>query len=356
MPHIETKTARGKKQAIFIVSLVILIILVAMAFYFRTELFGLLGAGTVASEGSFDFEYDAGAVHVAQGENLVLSDGRNVSVLDKNGNIVIQIIFEAEDARSDIGGDYALLYDYGGQGLCLIDGDKVSVKETEAAISFAAVSESGHVAVLTEQAGYKGVVTVYDTQMEAMYRVYTTTAQVLKAEVCPKGDLLALLEVNESGSRLRTYDMQMETVLGEHISEDRLYYDMAWTKDDRISLVSESGVLSVNEQGEEEGRYEYEYLTLYDYCFVDGELYIAQSAHSGAMATELLRLSEDSEVESRAALEQGMRALVGGVENAVVMYDSQAYIYNRALGSQYEVCDLSGVKEFLMGTDPITLR
>ena len=85
-------------------------------------------------------------------------------------------------------GDYAVVYDVGGQELRVIGGGALVHSLTlteEESILCASINEDGWVAVTTKISGYKGVVTVYNRDFEAVMTIRLSSRYISDAVVTP---------------------------------------------------------------------------------------------------------------------------------------------------------------------------
>ena len=85
-------------------------------------------------------------------------------------------------------GEYAVVYDVGGQALRVIGGEALLHSLTlseEESILCATINEDGWVAVTSKVSGYKGVVTVYNQNFETVMTIRLSSRYISDAIVTP---------------------------------------------------------------------------------------------------------------------------------------------------------------------------
>ncbi|MDR0937317.1 MAG: hypothetical protein LBM98_11615 [Oscillospiraceae bacterium] len=103
---------------------------------------------------------------------------------------------------------------------------------------------AGYSALISEEAGFLGVVTVTDGSGTALYKWQSSEGYVLAADVSPSHNALAVLTAGtEAGFRLRVFSLGNETEQGSYNAPERgAFYDIKYLENNRIALIGNSAV------------------------------------------------------------------------------------------------------------------
>jgi len=128
-----------------------------------------------------------------------------VARLDLSGNAVWSATISMEAPVGTIAGGRLLVVDPGGFQAAVYDADGlVWSAETAAHIDGATISASGHVAVLTDDPGYKGVVNVFAPDGTLLFQwMSSETGYVLSASVDPTGTRVDVSALYTDGAAAR---------------------------------------------------------------------------------------------------------------------------------------------------------
>ena len=106
---------------------------------------------------SFYIGTGAHQCYAAVGDSLMTATTTSVRVFDAKGEAVLDKSCEFKYPTMSENADNAVVYDIGGTNVVYLDGSELDAKNN---IISADLSQSGHLALCTEEAGYKGSVTV----------------------------------------------------------------------------------------------------------------------------------------------------------------------------------------------------
>lgn len=161
------------------------------------------------------------------------------------------------------GGSYAAAYDAGGQTLYLYhggeevftltlegDGDLLSVRS----------NSSGWLAVTAQESGYKGAVTVYNSQYERMFRLNRSSTFVVDAAVSPDCKSVAVVTMaQENGrveSQLLVYRLDSEEPVAQVSLGNTTVLDLDY-EGDCIWALGENSLMTVATQNWEKNTYSF---------------------------------------------------------------------------------------------------
>ena len=227
---------------------------------------------TVKSE---KFSFDAYSDNVFEELNggLVAVSASAFQVFDSTGEIVGRGTKAFSNPAADSGNGGAVLWSQGGKDVMIVTADGATKTiDSESTVISADINDGGYVAVASEQSGYKGLVTVYDPQGEAVYKWFSGSGYLIDAAVNNSDTGMAALTVSESGSRLVAYSFGSEEEQGAYNESESVYFDMGYIAENRICAVSDSKAVFVSGKCEYNAEYSFEGWYLKDYS-LDGSGY-----------------------------------------------------------------------------------
>lgn len=350
VPEKETQSEKPKKQRspavkrIFAAILtVLLIILAALVFLFRDELTGesirrRFGQTRVQTETREAFTYETGAeqVFAPVGDGTAIASSSSVQLLDADGETVFKQVVSYELPAAFGTGDRALFCDLGGTGCVLarLDGESVAVVPAGEILT-ASVNENGWFVLVTAEAGYKGRVSVYNSECELQYEWWSGGGYVLRAVLSPDNRTLAVLSVEKDCGKLRFFPLDRTEARAELSFPETLYYDLYYMGD-TVCAVGEDGLLFLNDSGESCGEFRTEGEFLLDYSFGSQSFVVVfvSGYRSGAGGT-LISLDNRGRVLGRASLDRDISSLCACGKQLLVMTGGGLYLYDQALVRQF---------------------
>ncbi len=292
---------------------------------------------------AFFYDNAAGGSFAWFDGGLAVMSNAGLYVYDKAGELDFSRLFTYSSPAMSVDGGYGAAYDTGGNSVIFFGEDGVIEDVvTEERVVSATVNSSGYLAVSTEESGYFGSVTVYNSAGTAIYRWMAGAGRVLLARVRGSDRMLAVT-IGDGGSRIVEYTFD-STDLAHEYTVDELVIDALYT-DDGVTLVTTGGLIGLDDKLAEEWRYDFEgrYLKAYVLSRKGATLALADFQVGGG--GEIVSVSDSGkaggsapyvgELDSLDAVSSGAVALVSG---RVTRYDG----------------DLRGVAEF--EADPGTER
>jgi len=197
---------------------------------------------------------------------LAVVNTTGLQVLDKDGVTAARSVVSMTTPAVAAAGDRAAGFDVGGTALRVADTKgSLTVLDTDEPIISVTVNESGWLAVVTEETGYKGLVTVYNAKCQPVYRWHSGTNYVLRAFVSPDCKTMAALTLEETGSAVHVFSLSSETEYACYAMPEVLAYDCAFLSNDRLCAVHDGGLLFFSTAGADGGSYSFggQFLTGY---------------------------------------------------------------------------------------------
>lgn len=349
-------SARWKAAAAAVITL-LLIAAAVLVFVYRDylsasglrELFGKDGGTEQTGEA---FSYESGSVQsFATGGNfLAVASSTGLQLLDGDGKTAARQVFSMTNPACAASEVLFAFYDVGSTVLRVCDRDgTIHNMDTEGSIISLSMNGSGYMAVITEETGYKGLVTVYDASLTPVYEWYSGTGYALFAEVSPDNKSLAVSCAASDGGTVHLFSLASETEKAAVTSESELFLQMHWFTGDRLCVLSEQRALFLTADGREKASVDFEGMYLTDYCFESTDfitLYLGK--YRTGTSGVLVNLDSGGEELGRAEVQGDLLSLSISGDRLGVLYSDRAVLYSRAMAESGTYEDTLGVKRMLL--------
>lgn len=310
----------------------------------------LTACGTQKKVESYYIATDENQCYAAVGDSLMTATGTSVNVYDANGEATLDLdcafIYPAVCENSDI----AAVYDIGGTEVVFCDGSGITAKSN---IISAELSDSGHLALCTEEAGYMGSVTVYSQDKTEVYKFCSADDRVVKAAVSPDGEYLAVLLSGENGSSVKLFKLDSPDELGTFSADGAVLGDIGWLGD-KLCCVGADKLCFADKSGKAKGEYSFDGKALGSYAFCGKEIVLELRAHSYGGAGTLAAVDKNAKQSGSADCEAEIESLdySGGkllalTQNKLLCYESGLKLIGEA--------EQTGVQKALLRTNDVLL-
>ena len=336
---------RGRTLRRILAGLLTLLLVAAavLAFVYRDRLTGenlrrLFGreASELAAREAFTYETGAEQIFAAAGNGLAVASSSSAQLLSAEGETVFKQVLSFENPAVFASEKGALFCDLGGTG-CIFagfDGEALTPEHT-GAVQTAGMNENGWFYLVTTEAGYKGLVSVYNSACEKQYEWWSGSGYVLRADIAPDNRSLAVLCADRDGAKLHFFSLNSETERGSAAVADTLLIDLCWLGGDTVCAVGETGVWFWNGDGAEKGTYPLEGRYLLDYEFGrSGYIAIFVSDYRSGAGGTLLTLDGRGQELGAAALERDVISLSAVGKQLLVMTGGSLALYSQDLVRQ----------------------
>lgn len=291
---------------------------------------------------AYVFEAGSRQHFAALGSGLAVASTTGLQLMDSSGATVAREIFSMETPRAAAGDGYAAFYDLGGTALytARLFGECVPLPQENAILALS-VNGAGYMALCTEDADYRGRVTVYNEDQDAVFAWYSGTGNVLSAAVSPDCKTLAILTADSSGSRLCLYSLSEEAELAAFEAPGELFLELGWLDDDRLCAFSTDRAVFLNKSCE----------TLSAVLFAAPlSAFGFSEAGFAAFHTEDRLTTYDRSGRALAELDTDREVLSLSVRGSqlLVLYPDEAALYTRSLVHSGSYTDVSEARQALL--------
>ena len=340
------KKRRGKVFSRILAGILtlLLIALAVLVFVYRDALSGeelrrIFGRETSEAAAREAFTYETGAeqMFASVGDGLAVASSSSVQLLNAAGEIVFKQVVSYEEPAVFGSSNGALFCSLGGTQSVFVapDGESRS-PQPGGEILTAAMNENGWFCLVTAEAGYKALVSVYNRECEKQYEWWSGSGYVLRAAVSPDNRSLAVLCAERDCSKLHLFSLSSETERTSAVVADALLYDLAYLGGDTLCAVGETGLWFFSGDGAEKGAWPLDGRYLLDYTLSRaGFAAIYVSAYRSGAGGTLLTLDGRGAVLGSASLERDVISLSAEGKQLLVMTADSLALYNQELVRQY---------------------
>ena len=300
-----------------------------------------------------------------EGDLLTCSTGAGIRLYSQGGALLFHRAVTLSHPAVESSGRYGLVYDVGGRDLYLYS------ERTETYTSSlplgqtllsARVNQHGWLAVVSQESGHKGAVTVYNGGHEAVMGVHLSNRFVLDAVVSPDSRSAAVLTAGlEDGvfqCWLDLYRLDRTDRTAEDNAPDwscslgnNAVLSLRWDGDG-IWALGESGLSLVSSDGELAGSYAYDGTHLKAFSLEgEGSAALLLGKYRAASTADLVTVDNNGQEISSLPLEEQVLSLSSNGRYLSVLTADALTIYTEALDIYHRLEEPLGVRRALQRED-----
>jgi len=351
-------------RRLFVLSLTALVVLGAVAvallgdgkYLNRVRRWLVYGNG--AEQNSYTFAADPNNRYGQLGEKLIVLSQNHLQVLENDSTAFFSREVQLSQPALDVGNELAVAYDIGGENLYVFSAEGVQMEltmEEGYGIISAHMNDNDYLAVVTEQSGYKGVVTVYNEEMTSVF-AYRSSSQFLSdavvSEDCSTVTVVAMGQQDGSFcSQLIRYQLTQTTSDAEAVLPGHLTLDAENMAGLCVS-VSDNEIAFVDERGEMTGNFTYGGLYLRDYTLSGGNFaaLLLNRYRSGSIGT-LVTVGGDGRAIAMLDITDEVLDIAAAGEYVAVLYNDSMVVYNSAMEEQSVLEDTGYASHVILHED-----
>ncbi len=304
--------------------------------------FGGIG-GEDVSEFYLGASSSSGAYAALDG-GLAMATATDVSFINSAGEETVRENVLYTNPAIAAGGKLAVAYDLGGESFAAFNKSSVLLNtEAQGKITDISVNSSGWFAVSSVDSGSKGLVTVYNSDMEAVYRWYSNEGYVVAAEVSPDNRSMAAATVLAGGSRIVEYSLSSTELDWEYSVPDSVALSVRYLTSNRLAVISDRSCVTLDSKGGEVSAYDYS--SGYLRAFADGSrkfTALLLSDYQMGSQYRLVTLDENGKLEAEAATDMQVCDMSSYGESLAVLYSGAFAVYDEKLQPQKQQGGISG--------------
>ena len=291
---------------------------------------------------SFRFDGNSSNAFAVVDGNLLVCSSNSIRLYSGSGQVYVDKTVSMEQPVISMMDKTALIYDAGGRTLFVYQGREeafsLELNEDQVLLS-ADINPNGWLTVVSQESGYKGVVTVYDSAYAPKMQIKLSSRFVMDAALAPDNKSVALLTVGLTDdsfeSRVDLYRLDRTT------QEDSPNWtcslgggavlELRWDSSG-IWALGESAVSSVNTRGELVGSYDYTGRFLKGFSLDGtGTAALLLGKYRAGSSSELSVVNPDGEVRASLPMDEQVLSLSAAGRYIAVLTADRLDIYNQDL-------------------------
>ena len=279
------------------------------------------------------FEANKSSVFGTFEDGIAIVSSLGVSYYTKDGDAAVDELIAMSNPALTCGKDRAIAYDIDGNDIVIFSGKEVlKTIKTDKNIISASMNKNGWWALATQEEGYRGSLTAYNSDSSGVYKWSSGEGYLYKGEISPSNNIMAAVTYDGSGSRVVLMDLGSENSQREFRVDGEVILDIDFISANRLAVISENAVYIIDMQGAETASYSYDgrYLKCYS---TGGNNFIAlylqdyQIGTTGCIAVINYSGEEKSSVET----DEELTSLSAAGNTVAAVSGSSAYVYNDKL-------------------------
>lgn len=258
---------------------------------------------TIVSTGDpFTYENGSNQVFTQLNGRLAISSSTGLQVLDKSGATVCREVFSMNEPAVCTGGNDIIFYDIGSTSLRAIRNDTITNLDTENNIISVSANSQDYLAIAHKQAGYKGAVSVLNSDHTPIYEWSSGKGFVIDAAISPDSDTLAVLCLESGGCIIHILKISSEEELSVTPVSQQIFFDISFTSENTICSLSEKAILFYNTDGSKIQSYEFGDSFLAEYSLTKDITAVVLSKFVSGNNVSILSFTPDGEIKGEASL------------------------------------------------------
>lgn len=300
-----------------------------------------------------------------EGDLLTCSTGAGIRLYSQGGALLLSRAVTLTHPAVEANGSYGLVYDIGGRDLYLYTGRAeaftLSLPLGQTLLS-ARVNQHGWLAVVSQESGHKGAVTVYNGAHKAVMGIRLSNRFVLDAAVSPDSRTAAVLTAGLEGSAFRCWvDLyrldRTDRTAGDNAPDGSCSLDssaalsLRWDGDG-IWALGESSLHLVTPDGSLTGSYPYDGTHLKAFALEgDGFAALLLGKYRAGSDARLLLVSPQGEAQAQLELREQVLSLSSAGRYTAVLTADRLDIYDQNLELYATLSGTQGARQAVQRPD-----
>lgn len=317
-----------------------------------TRLFS--GAGKKDEAAEFSFNAGFKSVFTEINGGLAVCSGSGVQVYDIGANRMFAETFDMTNPAVCSNGKISAVYDLGGKLLKVFDLNGVTKSiPTEQKIISASLNQNGWLVICTQETGaFKGRVTVYNGNLDAVFYWNSAIGHILSAVLSSDNKSLAVLTLTDEGSRIVCFSLDSTDEKGSCTLPGELVLEIRYISDGRILALCRDALRIVKQDGSSDIISDYSEKHLAGYS-LDGDGFILLALNNYMVGDQGLIMTVDLKGKTLGLVETDNKILsVSAKGDALaILYSDCLVMYDRHLLEYVRFDDTAGADKTMMRAD-----
>ena len=320
-------------RGIFITVIVIAVIAVAAFAVVMAQSGNLLTSEQRAE--AYYYSSDANSVYSSVGDGFAVASGSGLQVFGKDGVQTLSETYIMDTPAISSGGKNAVVYDIGSNTVKIFNDSEILLStKTDGAVISAKMNAKGWTALCVEETGYQGAVYVYNSSGTLSYKWLSGNSYILSAAVSPDNKYVAVLCLNEDGTKIMSLKLDDESYSEETYISGEILIDVDFASDGSVYGLSSSRLYLISSPGAAEIIYSFDDMHLSDYN-IQGSAVLALDEYKSGGTCQIVSVSKNGTVSHLADAGNGILSMSVGSKYTAVLTDTELNIYDTSSG---ELC------------------
>lgn len=216
----------------------------------------------------FNFSYESKSQYDFYREHLVVAstDGVRLYRPAQQGNTFIPLSYaNMAVTTNDI---YILAYDQNQSNYTLIEGNEIVKSEKLTGnILGARLTNGGNYSIITDESGYKGIVNVFNSSRELVYKWYSAKNWVINSHISPDCKKMAVIYLdtlqNTLGGGISFFEFDKKEAVAQYTFDGQMPLDVNYKDSRLITVLHTGGIANFNSSGKVLNEYKFNGLVPY---------------------------------------------------------------------------------------------
>lgn len=312
---------------------------------------------------SFPYDGDSSSTFASLDGDLLVCSSTGVRLYSASGQVYVDRTVTMEHPVAVAAGSTALAYDAGGRVLLVCrDREEVfslELEEDEEILS-ADVNDSGWMVTVTQESGYKGVVTVYDSQFQLKMQVSLSSRFIADAALSPDNRTVALLTMGLDDSAF-TSRVELFPTTGTSTEElepqasvqvgNQVILELTWDSNG-IWAVGESDIYHLDAAAALTGSYSYTGRYLKGFSLDgNGTAVLLLGKYRAGSAAELVVIDGEGQTIAALAMDEQVLSISAAGRYISVLTADRLDIYNQELENYHTLEGTQSARKALQRAD-----
>ena len=324
-----------------VIATMLVVILAVLVFLYRDKLPGISlsnnsedMADIVSKNEPFTYETGSQQMFALMGDSLGIASSTGLQLLDSSGKTVSREVFTMTNPAVCASENSCAFYDVGGYSLRIYSDGEFKNFDRDSEIISVSVNKNGYYAISGYEAGYKGSVSVFDTNLNPIYEWYSGSGYILDAAVSPDNSTLAVLCVESTGSMVHLFRLNSESELASVSIPNELAFKLSYESGGNFCVLSEKAIHFYGSEGKELSAYNFEGNYLAGYELSNGFWSVVLSKYVSGSDVSLMSFGSSGKVLGTAPLSEEPLSLFSQGEKLLVLGSSDIALYSHDLRLQ----------------------
>lgn len=311
---------------------------------------------------SFPFDGDSSSTFASLDGDLLVCSTTGVRLYSASGQVYVDRTVTMENPVAVAAGSTALAYDAGGQTLLACrnreEAFTLELAEDEKVLS-ADVNGKGWMVTVTQESGYKGVVTVYDSQFQPQMQVSLSSRFIMDAALSPDNSTVAVLTMGLTDG---TFTSQVELYPTAGAASDaspqttctvggQVILDMTWD-DSGIWALGEDEIYHLDDSAALTGSYSYSDRYLKGFSLAgNGTAVLLLGKYRAGSTAELVVVDTQGEARATMALDEQVLSISAAGRYISLLTADQLNIYDQDLSVYHSLEETQSARKVLQRSD-----